>query len=95
MGVKAGSLGSDGESLLSPTYVFTVRRGREFGLSMASGTNGRTYAAESLAQILPSLEYLRFNVSAGTRSRYAEIMGTNPDSYDRVLANIRKGMSVE
>ena len=90
MGAKAVSVVSDSESLLSPAYVFTVCRGWELGLSVAFGTHGRTYTAESLAQVLPALEYLHFNVSAGTRGRYAEIMGTKPKSYDRVLANIRE-----
>lgn len=88
MGVKAASLVSDGESLLSPAYVFTVRRERQFGLPMASGANGRTHTAESVAQVLPALEYLRFNIPADTRGRYAEIMGPRPDGYDRVLASI-------
>ena len=95
MGVKAISLVSDGESLLSPHYVFTVRRGAELGISMASGTNGRTFTKDKLELVLPALTYLRFNFSAGERDRYTEIMGTQPESYDRVVGNIRDAVNIK
>lgn len=95
MGVRAVSLVSDGESLLSPAYVFTVQRGRELGLSIASGTNGRTFTPAILSAVLPSLDYLRFNVSAGQKERYAEIMGFKPEAFDRVCANIKEAVRIK
>ena len=55
---------------------------------MASGTNGRTFTPEMLDAVLPHLTYLRFNVSAGTPARYAEIMGFKEREFDRVRRNI-------
>jgi len=95
MGVRAISLVSDGESLLSPVYVHTIQRGKSLGIDMASGTNGRTFTKDKLEQVLPSLTYLRFNFSAGERGRYAEIMGTKPESYDRVCQNIRDAVAIK
>ncbi len=95
MGVKGISLVSDGESLLSPVYVDAIRRGSQLGMSMASGTNGRTFTEEKLEAVLSHLTYLRFNVSAGERKRYADIMGTKEESFDRTMDNIRAAVDIK
>lgn len=95
MGVRGISLVSDGESLLSPLYVQTIRRGAELGISMASGTNGRLFTRDKLSAVLPSLTYLRINFSAGTRERYAEIMGFKPEVYEQVCQNIRDAVAIK
>ena len=89
MGVKGISLVSDGESLLSPVYERTITRGRQYGIRMASGTNGFRFTPALLSQVLPALDYLRFNVSGGTEQRYCQIMGVKPAFWERVIANIR------
>lgn len=89
MGVRGISLVSDGESLLSPVYVHAIQRGGALGIAMASGTNGRTFTPEKLDAVLPHLSYLRFNFSGGERTRYADIMGTKPEAFDRVVDNVR------
>ena len=95
MGVKGISLVSDGESLLSPAYTFTLQRGAELGISMASGTNGRTFTPAILEATLSSMTYLRFNISAGTPKRYAEIMGFKEREFYRVCDNIRKAVEIK
>lgn len=89
IGVKAISLVSDGESTLSPVFVDTIVRGAENGISMAVGTNGYLLNERKLEQILPRLTYLRINISAGERKRYAEIMGVKEDWFDKVCENIK------
>ncbi len=88
IGVKAISLVSDGESTISPVFVDTVVRGSELGLSMATGTNGFVLTRRRLEEVLPHLTYLRINISAGERTRYAEIMGVKERWFDRVCQNI-------
>jgi len=95
IGVRGISLVSDGESTLSPAYVFSVQRGHELGISMASGTNGFIFTRRKLEEILPHLTYLRINFSAGTRERYAEIMGVKPEWYDRVVQNLRDMVDIK
>jgi MoaA/NifB/PqqE/SkfB family radical SAM enzyme len=95
LGVKAVSLVSDGESTLSPAYINTIQRGHSLGISMASGTNGFIFNKNKLEQILPYLSYLRINFSAGTRERYAQIMGTRPEAYDRVVQNIQTMVDIK
>ncbi len=88
IGVKGISLVSDGESTISPVFVDTVTRGNELGLSMATGTNGFVLTRRRLEEVLPHLTYLRINISAGEKQRYAEIMGVKEKWFDRVCQNI-------
>jgi MoaA/NifB/PqqE/SkfB family radical SAM enzyme len=95
IGVRGISLVSDGESTISPVFVHSVRRGSELGMSMAVGTNGFVLTRDKLEQVLPHLTYLRVNISAGERARYAEIMGVKEHWYDRVCQNIRDMVEIK
>ena len=95
IGVKGISLVSDGESTISPVFVDTVIRGSERGLSMATGTNGFVLTSRRLEEVLPHLTYLRINISAGERARYAEIMGVKERWFDRVCQNIRDMVEIK
>ena len=48
-----------------------------------------------LEEILPCLTYLRINISAGERKRFAEIMGVKEEWFDRVCANIRSMVDIK
>ena len=95
IGVKAISLVSDGESTLSPAFIPSIKKGSELGISMASGTNAFNFNKRKLEDILPHLTYLRVNFSAGTRERYAEIMGVKPEWFDRVVQNIKDMVEIK
>jgi len=95
IGVKGISFVSDGESTISPVFADAVRRGSELGLSMAVGTNGLALTRMRLEEILPHLTYLRVNISAGERARYAQIMGVKEEWFDRVCDNIRTMMEIK
>ena len=95
IGVKAISFVSDGESTLSPAFIPSLERGHALGIDMASGTNGFIFNRRKLEEILPHLTYLRINFSAGTRERYAEIMGVKPEWFDRVVQNIRDMIEIK
>ncbi len=95
IGVKAISFVSDGESTCSPHFYDAILRGKANGLDMAVGTNGYLLKEERLGEILPALTYIRFNISAGERARYAEIHGCEPKCYDRVISVIRKTVEVK
>lgn len=95
IGVRGISFVSDGESTISPVFTDAVVHGSRKGLSMAVGTNGFVLNRRKLEEILPHLTYLRVNISAGERSRYAEIMGTREDWFDRVCQNIRDMVEIK
>ena len=95
IGVKGISLVSDGESTISPVFVDTVKKGSELGISMATGTNGFVLTKQKAEEVLPYLTYLRVNISAGERDRYAEIMGVKEKYFDRVIQNIRDMVEIK
>jgi MoaA/NifB/PqqE/SkfB family radical SAM enzyme len=95
IGVRGISFVSDGESTISPVFADAVRRGSALGIAMAVGTNGLALTRPRLEEILPHLTYLRINISAGEKQRYAEIMGVKPDWFDRVCQNIRDMVAIK
>jgi len=95
IGVRAISLVSDGESTLSPAFVYTIKRGKELGISMACGTNGYLVTKEIAEEILPCLDYIRINFDAGTPEAYSKIMGVKPEWYHRVVQNIRDMVEIK
>ncbi len=95
IGVKGISLVSDGESTISPVFKDTIVRGGELGLSMACGTNAFVLNRRLLEEIMPHLTYIRVNISAGERDRYAEIMGVQPEWFDRVRRNIQDMVDIK
>lgn len=95
IGVKAISFVSDGESTCSPHLYDAIVRGRQNGLDMALGTNGYLLKEDRLAEILPCLTYLRFNISAGQPDRYAEIMGCRQECFDQVCQRIRQCVEIK
>lgn len=95
IGVKAVSFVSDGESTCSPHLYGAIQRGKKNGLDMALGTNGYLLQDARLDEILPSLTYLRFNISAGEASRYAAIHGCSPGHFAKVVRTIEKSVAIK
>ncbi|MDI6735208.1 MAG: radical SAM protein [bacterium] len=95
IGVKAISFVSDGESTCSPHIYDAIVRGKENGLDMALGTNGYLLKDEILEEILASLTYLRFNISAAEPPRYAQIMGCKEKCFDKVYNIIRRCVEIK
>lgn len=95
IGVKAVSFVSDGESTCNPNLKDAIARGKNNGLDMALGTNGYLLKDDELEEILPCLTYLRFNISAGERERYAYIHGCKPEAYDKIVNTIKKAVRIK
>lgn len=94
IGVKAISFVSDGESTCNPHLKKAIVYGKSLGLDMALGTNGFLLKDEELEDILPCLTYLRFNISAGERDRYAYIHGCKEECYDKVVETMKKAVRI-
>ncbi len=90
IGVKAVSFVSDGESTCSPHLYEAIIRGKGNGLDMALGTNGYLLQMDRLGEILPCLTYIRYNISAATPDRYAEIHGCHERCFTKVIETIRE-----
>ena len=94
IGVKAISFVSDGESTCNPHLKKAIVYGKSLGLDMALGTNGFLLKDEELEDILPCLTYLRFNISAGERDRYAYIHGCKQECYDKVVETMKQAVKI-
>lgn len=95
IGVKGISFVSDGESTISPVFVFACQHGASLGLSMACGTNAYVLTRSKSEEVLKHLTYLRVNISAGEAPRYAEIMGVKEEYFHRVVDNIRHMVEIK
>ena len=95
IGVKAISFVSDGESTYSPYFYDAILRGRANRLDMAVGTNGYLLKEERLEEILSALTYIRFNISAATPKRYAQIHKCDEKCYDKVCQIIRECVKIK
>lgn len=95
IGVKAISFVSDGESSCSPHLYDAILRGKANGLDMALGTNGFLLQDDRLAEILPAMTYLRFNISAAEPARYAGIHGCPESAFHKVVETIRQTMALK
>jgi MoaA/NifB/PqqE/SkfB family radical SAM enzyme len=95
IGVKAISFVSDGESTCSPYFYDAILRGRANRLDMAVGTNGYLLKEERLEEILSALTYIRFNISAATPKRYAQIHKCDEKCYDKVCQIIRECVKIK
>ena len=95
IGVKGISFVSDGESTCNPCLKDAIVHGKAKGLDMALGTNGFLLKDEELEEILPCLTYLRFNISAGERERYAYIHGCKGEAYDKVIKTIERAVAIK
>lgn len=95
IGVKAISFVSDGESTCSPYLYDAILRGKANGLDMALGTNGYLLRDDKLSEVLPCLTYLRFNISAADPKRYAQIMGSKEECFQKVYNTVRECVKIK
>jgi len=95
IGVRAISLLSDGESLLSRHWVPFVQKCKALGMDVAAGSNCHTLTPDRQEVSLPALSYIRINCPAGTEQRYCEIMGVQPKFFQQVLSNIRNMVAIK
>lgn len=94
LGVRGVSFISDGESTIVPWWADAVEHAKGVGLAVGAGSNGIKLTKPVLERTLKHLSYLRFNFSAGEKSRYAQIMGLDQHFFDVVLQNVRDGMEI-
>lgn len=79
----------DGEPLLNPAVYDAAQAGHDAGMDIAIGTNGTLLDHSRIAELLPCLSYLRFNISAAGADAYARIHQCPRELFDRAIAAIR------
>ena len=93
--VKGVSLVSDGESTESPYFYDFISYGKSLGIDMATGTNGYKLDPARFPELLKSLTYLRFNISAGEREAFKTVMGVKDKHWDVCMHNISEAVRVK
>lgn len=95
IGVKAVGFLGDGEPMMHPGVYDAVAAGKLAGLDMALATNGVLMKEERLKELLTSLTWIRFNISAGTPATYASVMGVDEKVFHIVVENIRRCVAIK
>ncbi len=89
VGVRSVAMIGDGEPLVNPAVYDAAAAGSAAGLALAMGTNGVLLDRARLPELLRTLSYLRFNISAADETAYRSIhQGRNGD-FARVVENVR------
>ena len=95
IGVRAISFISDGESTLNRHWVHAITYGKNMGLNMGLATNGYLVTPEAAEEVLPCLDYIRINISAGNPQDYSKIMGVRPEWFFRVVENTKAMVAIK
>lgn len=95
IGVKGVVFQSDGESTCSPDFYEAIAHGKANGLDLGLATNAYLLQEERLEEILPALEYIRFNISAAEPHKFAEVMGCQKKCFDKAIHTIRECVRIK
>jgi radical SAM protein with 4Fe4S-binding SPASM domain len=88
VGVKSISITGEGENTLNPGFYDALNYAREIKLDVGLATNGTALKKDRIQDMLASLVYLRFNISAATPESYRIIHGRK--LFDEVIHNIEE-----
>lgn len=95
IGVRGVIFQSDGESTCSPYFYEAIARGKANGLDLGLATNAYLLKDDKLEEILPALEYVRFNISAADPHRFAEIHGCKEKCFYKVINTISECVRIK
>src|SRR3989338_7251067 len=92
-GVRGVSLVSDGESTENPYFRDFVLYGKSKGIDMAVGTNGLKLNPD--LELIRAFTYASFNISAGEREAYKQVMGVSDKQWEGALESIRESIRIK
>jgi radical SAM protein with 4Fe4S-binding SPASM domain len=93
IGVKSIAITGEGENTLNPYFYDALNYARSISLDLGLATNGVSIKKNRIKEMLESLIYLRFNISAATPDSYKIVHGV--DYFDRVIDNIRECVKIK
>jgi MoaA/NifB/PqqE/SkfB family radical SAM enzyme len=94
-GVRSIMTAGEGESLLHKNSSEFIQKAKTCGMDVAVTTNGMPLTEEKSEQILPSLSWLRFSISAGVSETYGYVHGINPKFFSKTLKNVGDAVKVK
>ncbi len=95
IGVKGLVFQSDGKSTWAPYFYEVIARAKQNGLDLGLATNAYLLKEDKLEELLPMLEYVRFNISGADPINYSKIMGCSEKCYHKAIHMIRQCVEVK
>ncbi len=93
-GVRSMGFIGEGEPLLNPHIYDAIEEGTKAGIDIALATNGVLFdLGEKGAKALPSLKWIRFNLSAASEEGYRRIH--NSPKFNRMLESIKYSVKIK
>jgi radical SAM protein with 4Fe4S-binding SPASM domain len=87
-GVKSISFCGTGEPLLNPATPAAISLAKSLDLDCSLITNGVLATKERITDCLSALTFLRVSTTAGSPIRYAELQGSTPKDFMRMIKNL-------
>lgn len=89
IGVRSIAFIGEGENTLNSALYNALNYAKTINLDVSLATNGVKIEKERVKDMLSSLVWLRFNISAATTGSYRKIHGVKGEIFHKVLDNIK------
>lgn len=93
--VRSVAFIGEGENTLNPCLYDALDYAKEINLDVSLATNGVAIKHERIKDMLESLVWLRFNISASTAASFRNIHRAKEEMFYNVLDNIKKVVDVK
>ena len=87
-GVKSMMYAGEGEPLLHKDIEALIGHTKGCGIDVAITTNGVLIEKRIGRETLKALSWIRVSLNAGTKETYAQVHGTQPDDFEKVMHNL-------
>ena len=91
-GIKSIMFAGEGEPLLHKDIGLFTQKAKEFGINVSITSNGVFFNKEKIEQCLPNLSWIKFSIDAGTPEDYADVHGTNPEDFEKLMNNLQQAV---
>lgn len=93
LGVRSIAFIGEGENTLNSAIYDALSLSKKINLDVSLSTNGIQIDYDHLPQMMQSLKWIRFNISAASPESYYTIHGTK--KFDRVVENIKYAVKIK
>lgn len=95
LGIKSIAIIGEGEPLMNKHTPEAIIEGKKAGVDLGLATNGVLLKKEEMEDILRSLVWIRFNLSASNPENYKKIHRKKPELFYTVIENIKKTVEIK
>jgi cyclic pyranopterin phosphate synthase len=88
LGIKSVMYGGEGEPFLHREIGEIIVSTKQSGIDVGITTNGVLFTPALAERVLGSTSWIKVSLNAGDRLTYANMHGTQPEDFDRVVKNL-------